>query len=198
MKGHLQGLSQYLNERYHDSVFDRSLESKETWELHIHNQLIINTRIMKNQKYDLEIEDCGNRGGILPKINIKLLYPASSRDSVMPLLKTDKKIKDLKLEPILPPGKRYHIKNKSLFPLMQEKKVLFFTLLGGEIIKGIVDDFSRYDITVKLKDGSPITIMRHAVYDLRDKRKRSFLKSFQEQHQDWKQSSFYVSSPSQN
>ena len=196
--GHLQGLNRYLNERYHHSVFDQALESKEPWELHLHNHLIITTRIVKNQKYDLEIEDTGDLGGIVPKINVKFLYPASVRDVVMPLIKTDDRIKDLNLEPILPPGKRYHIKNKSLFPLMHEKKVLFFILLEGEIIKGIVADFSRYDITVKLKDGSPITILRHAVYNLRNKGKRCFLKSFQEQHKDWKKSSLYVSSPSQN
>jgi hypothetical protein len=196
--GHLQGLNRYLNERYHHSVFDQALESKEPWELHLHNHLIITTRIVKNQKYDLEIEDTGDLGGIVPKINVKFLYPASVRDVVMPLIKTDDRIKDLNLEPILPPGKRYHIKNKSLFPLMHEKKVLFFILMEGEIIKGIVADFSRYDITVKLKDGSPITILRHAVYNLRNKGKRCFLKSFQEQHKDWKKSSLYVSSPSQN
>jgi len=196
--GHLQGLNRYLTERYHHSVFDQALESKEPWELHLHNHLIITTRIVKNQKYDLEIEDTGYFGVILPKINVKLLYPVSSSDVVIPMIKTDHRIKDLNLEPILPPRKRYHIKNKSLFPLMDEKEVLFFILLEGEIIRGIVAGFSRYDITVTLKDGSPITILRHAVYDLRNKRKRSFLKSFQEQHKDWKKSSLYVSLPSQN
>lgn len=196
--GHLKGLSEYLNERYNHSVFDEALESKEPWALHLHHHLIITTRIVKNQKYDLEIEDSGDLGGILPKINVKLLYPASSRDIVMPLIKMDEGIKELNLEPIVSPGERYHIKNKSLFPLMREKKVLFFTLLEGEIIRGIVAEFSRYDITVRLKDGSRVTIMRHAVYDLRDKRKRSFLKTFQEQHQDWKQSSLYVPLPTQN
>ena len=61
---------------------------------------------MKNQKYDLEIEDTGDFGVILPKINVKLLYPVSSSDVVMPMIKTDDRIKDLNLEPILPHDKR--------------------------------------------------------------------------------------------
>ena len=81
--GHLQGLNSYLNERYQHSVFDQALESKEPWELHLHNHLIITTRIVKNHKYDLEIEDTGDLSGILPKINVKLLYPVSFRDVVM-------------------------------------------------------------------------------------------------------------------
>ena len=193
--GHIQGLQRYLDERYHHSVFDQALDSQEPWVLHLHNHLIITTRIVKNQKYDLEIEETGDMGGMLPKINVKLLYQVSYRDVVKPLINMDDRNKDLKLEPILSPGKRYHIKNKSLFPLMHEKRVLFFTLLEGELIRGIVSDFSRYDITIKLKDGTPITILRHAVYDLHDKRKRCFLKSFQEEHRDWEKSSLYESSP---
>lgn len=104
--GHLQGLNRYLTERYHHSVFDQALESKEPWGLHLHNHLIITARIVKNQKYDLEIEDTGDFGRILPKINVKLLYPVSSSDVVIPMIKTDQRIKDLSLKPILPPGKK--------------------------------------------------------------------------------------------
>ena len=85
------------------------------------------------------------------------------------------------------------MKNKSLFPLMKEKEVLFFTLLEGEIIRGIIADFSRYDITVSLKGARLVTILRHAIYDIRNKEGRSFLRSFQEEHRDWQKSPIYVS-----
>ena len=77
---------------------------------------------------------------------------------------------------------------------MHEKRVVFFTLLEGEIIRGIIAEFSRYDITVKLKGGLPVTILRHAVYDLSNKEGRCFLKTFQEIKRDWEKSSLYVSS----
>ena len=77
---------------------------------------------------------------------------------------------------------------------MHEKKVVFFTLLEGEIIRGIIADFSRYDITVNLKGGIPVTILRPAVYDIRDKEGRCFLKSLQETKRDWEKSGLYVSS----
>ena len=60
---------------------------------------------------------------------------------------------------------------------MNERQVLFFTLLEGEIIRGIAADFSRYDITVHLKGGIPVILLRHSVYDLRDKAGRCYLKS---------------------
>ena len=64
-------------------------------------------------------------------------------------------------------------------------------MLEGEIIKGIVTDFSRYDVTVSMKGGLPVTILRHSIYDLRNKKGRSFLKAFQEEHRDWEKSPLF-------
>jgi hypothetical protein len=81
------------------------------------------------------------------------------------------------LEPIVSPKERHHIKNKTLFPLMQDREVLFFTLLEGEIIRGLVAAFSRYDLTVSLKGGIPVTVLRHSILDVRDKKGRCYLKT---------------------
>ncbi len=77
---------------------------------------------------------------------------------------------------------------------MKAREVLFFTLMEGEKIKGILGGFSRYEITVNLKGGFPVYLLRHAVYDLRDKKGRCFLKSFQESRRDWEKSDLFVSS----
>ena len=75
---------------------------------------------------------------------------------------------------------------------MKEKKVVFMTLLEGEIVRGIIAGFSRYEITVHLKGGTAITVLRHSIYDLRDKKGRCFLKSFQDTHKDWEKSELFV------
>jgi hypothetical protein len=114
-------------------------------------------------------------------------------DSIQGFIKTDEKVRALGLEPIFSPHKRYFVKNKSLFPLMKEREVVFFTLLEGEMIRGLIAGFTRYDITVHLKGGQPVTILRHSVYDLRNKKGRCFLKRFQEEHRDWEKSPLFVS-----
>jgi len=195
--GHLLGLSEYLDEAYHVSVFDQAFSSKQPWEFHLHNNRIIKAEVSENLKYDLNIKIHGETDEVLPKINIKLIYPAEQSDPVRGLLKTDKKVKGLGLEPISSPKDRYHIKNKTLFPLMKERDVVFFTLLEGEIIRGVIAGFSRYDITVSLKGQLPITIMRHSIYDLRDKKGRCFLKSAQEKLRDWEKSDLFVPLPPQ-
>jgi hypothetical protein len=192
--GHIVGLQEYLNEAYDVSIFNQALVSKQLYELQLHDHRTIRGRVIEDLTYDLMISIEEKESELLPKTNIKFLYPANLAESVRPLIKTDDKVRQLGLEPILSRGNRNHIKNKSLFPLMKEKRVLVFTLLEGEIIKGIVAGFSRYDVTLSLKGGIPVTILRHSVYDLRDKKGRSFLKSFQERHRDWEKTELFVSS----
>ena len=191
--GHLKGLKEYLDEFYDKSIFDQVLASKKPFEFHIQGHRVIRAEILENLTYDLKVavEDQGQEE--IPKIQVKLLYPADLADSVRPLIKIDEKTKSLQMEPILSPHHRYFVKNKSLFPLMKEKQVLFFTLLEGEVIRGIIAGFSRYDITVRLKGSVPVTILRHSIYDLKNKKGRCFLKSFQEKRRDWEKSELFVS-----
>jgi hypothetical protein len=192
--GYLSGLQEYLDEAYNISIFDQALASEQPWELHIHNHRTIKARIIENLGYDVKVSVNGAADEVLPKTDIKLIYPEDLAGSVTPLIKTDNKVRDMGLEPIISPKKRYHIKNKSIFPLMKERAVLFFTLIEGEIIKGIVAGFSRYEITVNLKGGIPVTILRHGIYDLRNKKGRCFLKSFQETNRDWEKNPLFISS----
>lgn len=189
---HLQDLDKYLEEKYGNSIFDQVLASQQLWTFHLHGHRLVRARILENMTYDLkvDIEDQGEEE--LPKIQVKFLYPPDLSASVQSLVITDAKVKRLELEPIIAPGERFHVKNKSLFPLMKEKEVVLFTLLEGEVIRGVVADFTRYDLTVNLKGGLPVTILRHSVYDLRNKKGRCFLKSFQDKRRDWEKSPLFV------
>ena len=191
--GYLAGLGEYLDRNYEISVFDTIMASGAPWVFQIHGNRSITAVISENDKWALTIAAEGRAKEELQKIEIKYLYPADTAADIEPLIKTDKKVGALGLEPIFAPGKRYFVKNKTLFPLMKDREVLFLTLLEGEVIRGIVVDFSRYDITVSLKGERLLTILRHGIYDLRDKKGRSFLKSFQEKHRDWEKNALFIS-----
>ena len=191
--GHLLGLQEYLDEKYNTSIFNQAMASGKPWELHLHGRRTIKATVLENRKWDMIVDITGHGKEELQKVQVKFLYPADLSESITPLIKIDKKVEALGLDAILAPGKRYFVKNKSLFPLMKEKEVLFFTLLEGEIVRGIVADFSRYEITVSLKGARLVTILRHAIYNITSKEGRSFLRSFQEEHRDWQKSPIYVS-----
>lgn len=196
--GHLKGLKEYLDERYNVSIFDQAVESGNTWRLHLHDHVVREAKVIQNLRYNIQVMAQEKGEELLPKLHVKFLYPETLSESVLPLIKTDRKVTDLALKPIPSPAERYHIKNKSIFPLMKERHAVFFTLLEGEVIRGVIADFSRYEVTVNLKGGIPVTILRHSVYDLKDKKGRCFLKSFQETRRDWEKSELYVSSSTDN
>jgi hypothetical protein len=191
--GYLLGLQEYLDEKYSTSIFDQAMASGKPWEFHLHGRRTINATVLENRKWDMSADIADHGKEDLQKVQVKYLYPSDLSESIKPLIRIDKKVQTMGLEAILAPGKRYFVKNKSLFPLMKEKEVMFFTVLEGEIIRGIIADFSRYDITVSLKGGWLVTILRHAIYNITNKEGRSFLRSFQEERRDWEKSTFYIS-----
>lgn len=190
--GKLLGLNEYLKENYDKSIFDQALNSGQPWVFHLSAQRSIGATIKENLKFDLKIDSEEKGEEIIPKLQVKLLHPVDLSDSVKSLIKVDEKVKAPGLAPTPYRSRRYYIKNKTLFPLMQEKEVVFFTLLEGEIIRGLITWFSKYEITVSLKGGIPVTILRHGIYDLRNKQGRCFMKLFQQKHKDWKSSSLFI------
>lgn len=189
---HLAGFRDYLNARYERSVFERALAAQDRWECRLHTHRTEQLRVTANLTYDLQVDVGGEVPEDLPKLHVKLLYPAVQAAAVAPLIKSDSRVRAQELKPILSPPARHHVKNKSLFVLMRDRDVVFFTLLEGEIVRGIIEDFSRYDITVSLKGGLHVVLLRHSIYDLRNKRGRCYLKSFQDTHRDWQKSALFV------
>ena len=190
---HLQGFKEYLRVADSKSVFDQALTSQESWEMHLHNQRVIQARVVENRTHEIIVDIAGEGTEELSKIQVKYLNAVESAAEVSKMVKIDKKVQALGLEPIQAPIDRHFVKNKTLFPLMKEREVVFCTLLEGELIRGLVAEFSRYDLTIHAKGGLPIVVMRHSIYDFRNKQGRCLLKSYQDQHKDWQKSALFVS-----
>ncbi len=167
----------YLMDNYEKSAFDSALNDTSPWVYHLHGRRIVSARLTRNSTYEIVLAADGQAEEEIPKTDVKLLCPVSHSEAVAGLIKVDQKVRARELDPIISLKERHHIKNKTLFPLMEERTVLFFTLLEGEVIRGLVTDFSRYDLTISLKGGVTVVVMRHAVLDVRDKKGRCYLKA---------------------
>ena len=187
----LTGYKEYIDDNYNMSIFDKALKSDRPWLFHIHEDRVINAKVAENFAYDVKLIVDGNNEEIMPKIQIKYLYPEDITDIIPPLIKTDKKVRKFGISFIPSPANRYHILNKTLYALMKEKQKVLFTLLEGETFKGVTKDFSRFDINISLKGGVLVTIMRHSIFNLKDNKGRCFLKTFQKKHKDWQKSELY-------
>jgi sRNA-binding regulator protein Hfq len=187
----LQGFSDYKKEHYESSRFTTLEKSGEKTLFMLHGQRSITGTLMRQTPYDIHVaSDHGEV--VIPKVEVKCHAQATVSEVVDKLIKIDKTVSGHELGPIHAPAHRYFIKNKTLFPLIKERQVMLITLLEGEVIKGLLENFSRYDIEMRIKGGVGLTVLRHAVYDIRDKKGRCYLKRFQKEARDWKRSELYA------
>jgi sRNA-binding regulator protein Hfq len=189
---YLSGLSEYMDEHYGHSILDTALASGEQYSLFIYGADILHGTIIKNGIYDLDFLLENGEEQTITKTDIKFLCHSSDTEKVKKTVKIDNKTAKQKLSPIIKGKDRHYVKNKTLFPIMAEKQVLIFTTLEGDQLKGLIAGFSRYEITLSLKSGLPVTIFRHAILDLSDKKRRCYLKSTQQTAKDWQKSQLYV------
>ena len=172
----MNDLTQYLEENYDKSIFDQMEKEGDARIFHLHGQRVISGQIKENKKYDLIFQPETGEEEEIPKLHVKFVYHKKYEEELKKLIKRDPRFKENKSTPIRTPSKRNHIKNKTLYPLMNKKTLLFFSTLEGEVFGGIIGGFTRYEITILGKKGVPVTLLRHAVYDVRDMRKKCYLK----------------------
>lgn len=189
---HLVGLSEYLAEHDNHSVFDDVLASETLWSFHAHPGRVITARLTGVETYDVTLTPEEGEAESLGKHDIHFLYPAEQAAALGKLVKPDKAVQALGLEPTVYHRDRQFVKNKTLFPLMVERTVVFITLRDGAVIRGLITGFSRYDIHISMKGGVEVTLLRHSLHDIRDKEGRGYLKPAQEKRKDWKKSSVFV------
>lgn len=169
-------LKSYMDAHYDESIFDELLKNGEEWVLHVHGHKTIVGSVVMNNKYDVVLTTKTQDRLPVTKHYIKFLYRVEHKEDLKSKIKMDRKVKKEEIGPILNPRKRNHIKNKTLFPLMNERTVLDFTSLEGDIVSGIIGGFTRYEITILGRGGVPVVFLRHAIQEVRDKRNKSHLK----------------------
>ncbi len=191
--GYLRGLATYLKENYRRDLFSEFQQQGEILDFHLHGHKILRGRIVKNIKYDVLIRDLQDKVHKIPKVHIKLLYPAEVAAQLLPFIQIDEQVKARNFQPIFNPTRRYHVKNKSLYPMMMLKKPIAFTLLEGEQLQGLISDFTLYEIILQPQPGLEFIVLRHAIYQCSDPETgRNLLKKFQDQAKDWQNTPLWV------
>lgn len=172
----LNGLQEYMKAHEKGSVFERESGKESSWCLFLHGGLRKIGTIRANSTYEFDLLSQDGTVEQVHKVRVKLLCEGSKEREVLERMKTDEALKATPEGPHFGPRYRHHIKNKTLFPLMNRKEVLFFTTLEGEVLRGVVTGFSRFEINLSMKGGVPVVLLRHAVRDVVDKKGRSYTK----------------------
>lgn len=172
----LEGLKEYMAAHQKESVFQQEAGRDTSWCLFLHGDQVKTGTVQTDHTYEIDFLTGEGVVEKIHKVNVKLLCEASKREEVLERMKRDEALKEAPEGPHFGPRYRHHIKNKTLYPLMNRKEVLFFTTLEGEVLRGVVAGFSRFEIRLSMKGGVSVVLLRHAVFDVRDKKGRFYSK----------------------
>jgi len=172
----LEGLKEYLREHQMESVFEKACGKAGAWTVFLHDRRRLTGTITGNETYEFDLSTPEGSLEKIHKVKVNFLCEEIHLAEVLKQMKTVDNPPEKPEGPHFAPGYRHHVKNKTLYPLMNRKEVLYVTMLGGEVLRGIVQGFSRFEIYLSMKRGVPVVLLRHAVLDVRDKKDRSYLK----------------------
>ncbi|MCF8104034.1 MAG: hypothetical protein K9K64_01000 [Desulfohalobiaceae bacterium] len=189
---YLNGLKEYLDAHYEQAVLDQARASGREWVFHLHGDRSVVSADFQNERYELIFGKSGPRPESVHKTEVKFFYPQEQAEAVAKSLKLGKTVRAKGLGPLYYSKDRCFVKNKSLYPLMLDREVVLVTLLEGEILRGLISGFNRYEISLHLKGGVPVTLLRHAIFAFVNKKGRSFLKKDQERLKDWQKSAYFI------
>ncbi len=190
--GYLRGLTEYLKRNYDRDIFKEFKFKNTLLHFHLVGHQELTRKIRKSVTFDVDLMDRNKQVQRYPKLHIKFYYPAKFQEAVKPLIDVNPDIVAKNIQPIRHIRERYHIKNKTLYPLMMERQAVVITLLEGDVLRGFIDDFTRYEIFLKFHDDLRIVVLRHAILRVEDFHGRNMLKDFQDEVKDWKKSSLWV------
>ena len=103
----------------------------------------------------------------IDKIGIKYMYKRNQAFQIMRHIEFDEALKRRKLDAIVPKSNRYQIEDGILTQCCKENISVTARLHGGEIITGLVDWFSRYEIKINVTNRSGVVVFRHGLFDFR-------------------------------
>jgi hypothetical protein len=103
----------------------------------------------------------------LHKLEVKYSYAAGDWKAVKKGVKGDKKAAAEGRKPEVRPQDRYSCSDKRLFSYLDRQEEVVATLLDGDVARGRVSWFGRYEFGLVIKGGAEITVFRHALRDLR-------------------------------
>lgn len=118
--------------------------------------------IRETDAYHATVQPKAGEPEVVHKLQIKFVYPADDWKRVKKIQRKDKELSAAPRGPIERPQDRYTISDKRLFRYMDAGAAIDVTLLEGEIFRGTVAWFGRYEFGLEIKGGE-VTVFRHAL-----------------------------------
>jgi sRNA-binding regulator protein Hfq len=149
------------------SILDESQASGEPVTLLLHGRRRITGKVLLVDSYMFRVEN--EEGGAVEdihKLQVKAAFHPEAYKRVRKTMKFDKALEKEPRPPVPRPQDRYTCSDKRLFRYMDERVEVVATTLEGEVFRGHVEWFSRFEFALGLKGDASVVVFRHALHDL--------------------------------
>ena len=157
-------MEQHRKANMNRSCLDEAQASGESLVFWLHGQRRVTAKVVSAEAYQVVVHEDGQaEPEEVHKLQFKFAYAASDWKRVRKVLKKDKALTKEPKAPIERPQDRYTCSDKRLFRYVDAGTTVDVLLLEGELLRGQVAWFGRYELGLKIKGDVHITVFRHAL-----------------------------------
>lgn len=121
--------------------------------------------ILHRLPYNLIIR-AGRERRCINKLDVKYCYKQKAGDRFVATVRIDDSVRSQNLGSVMEADERYQVEDRVLLECYRNRYPVTITLRGGEMISGVVDWYSKYEIKLDVKKHSGCLVFRHAIYHL--------------------------------
>jgi sRNA-binding regulator protein Hfq len=147
-----------------DSYLEKQSRLKIPMVFELYDGVTIHCLVDKILKYEVFLK-VGEEMRKVEKLTIKYFYKEGYAQRVKENIEVDEDVKESGIKPIKKRLERYHVDDKELEEARKDKIRVVVTTNEGDMISGLIDWFSKYEIKLMVGDGATVVVMRHAVYN---------------------------------
>ncbi len=160
-------LAQHREDFRDRSILSDAVESGEVVTLQLTKGRRVEAHIERVDAYTFQMRETGSDSAVeVHKLEVKFGYAPDDWKKLRKGLKKDKAVAADAAAPSTRPQDRYSCSDKRLFRYMDNAELVTATLLEGEILKGTIRWFGRYEFGLDIS-GAEVVVFRHALHDLR-------------------------------
>jgi sRNA-binding regulator protein Hfq len=157
-------MQSHRDENRHRSILVQLAESGEPLALALHQGQRAQGTVQNVERYAFEFLPEGFDEPVeIHKLQVKYAYRPEHWKQVRKALSFNKKLERSPLSPESRPQDRFSLADKRLFQAMDGELEVEVTLLEGEVIRGKIRWFGRWEFGIEPKTGGEIVVFRHAL-----------------------------------
>lgn len=124
---------------------------------------LLTGRLLNEEAYEVTLKTREGETVTLPKHDIKFFLKAEERKLVLKHLERKDDIALLAPETLRSRARRNDYRARSLLLKMESGEPLNWITVEGDVLRGTVLDFGRYEVRVKTSRGAELYLLRHAL-----------------------------------